>query len=254
MLDSNERIGKSKSNRNGKGVQMLFEQLNPDLPNLTAANLLPHTARKRRGPRPGGKAKMLSSADLQRVYDFVFGKRRSKEADLVKLLLSSMAALRACEISDLRVADVTNPDGSTSNTIQIRPNGTKGKKGREVPICPELKDAINAFRKRYPNSEWLAISQRYNKWKHQSPNAVSAWFIWFYKQCGLEGCSSHSGRRTFITRLARDLGPDNSLRDLQVVVGHARLDTTQAYITVSKDVRKLVNRIGPLLSKPEGEQ
>jgi integrase/recombinase XerD len=253
MLDSNKGLGKFKYNINGKGVQIIFHGFNPDLPNLTAAKLLPRARRSHRGSRPGGKAKMLTSAELKRVQEFIL-KRPSKEADLVKLLLSVMAALRACEISKLRVADVTNPDGSTANFIQIRPNGTKGKKGREVPICPELKDAINAYRKRYPDSEWLAVSHRYKKWKHQSPNAVTVWFHWLYKECGLQGCSSHSGRRTFITRLARDLGPDNSLRDLQVVVGHARLDTTQAYITVSKDVRKLVNRIGPLLSQPEGEQ
>src|SRR2546430_1392848 len=62
---------------------------------------------------------------------------------------------------------------------------------------------------------------------------------------GLEGCSSHSGRRTFITRAARLVHKaGGSLRDVQLLAGHRSIQTTQRYIDGDTDAqRKLVSLI-----------
>ena len=62
---------------------------------------------------------------------------------------------------------------------------------------------------------------------------------------GLDGCSSHSGRRTFITRSARLLAKTGgSLRDVQELAGHRALTTTERYIEGDRDAqRKLVRLI-----------
>jgi hypothetical protein len=61
--------------------------------------------------------------------------------------------------------------------------------------------------------------------------SIVVWFKRAYAYVGLEGCSSHSGRRTFITRAARLVyEAGGSLRDVQLLAGHRSIQTTQRYI------------------------
>jgi len=68
--------------------------------------------------------------------------------------------------------------------------------------------------------------------------ATQLWFHRRYTALGLTGCSSHSGRRTFITRTARAVSEaGGSLRDVQELAGHASLSMTQRYIEGDSDVK-----------------
>jgi integrase len=61
--------------------------------------------------------------------------------------------------------------------------------------------------------------------------SVVNWLWVFYASLGLQGCSSHPGRRTFITLAARRVPKTGgSLRDVQLLAGHRSLKHTQAYI------------------------
>jgi integrase/recombinase XerD len=56
-------------------------------------------------------------------------------------------------------------------------------------------------------------------------------FASWFDDMGLLGCSSHSGRRTFITSAARKISSvGGSLRDVQMLAGHSSLAVTQRYI------------------------
>lgn len=69
--------------------------------------------------------------------------------------------------------------------------------------------------------------------------SVVNWFSQTYDQLGLEGCSSHSGRRTFITRSARLLQKaGGSLRDVQELAGHRALTTTERYIQGDRMIQR----------------
>ena len=72
--------------------------------------------------------------------------------------------------------------------------------------------------------------------------SVVNWFHDAYAQLGLHGCSSHSGRRTFITQSARVIGKiGGSLRDVQELAGHRALTTTERYIVGDRQTqRKLI--------------
>jgi integrase/recombinase XerD len=78
-----------------------------------------------------------------------------------------------------------------------------------------------------------------------SPRSIVNWFARQYAQLGLSGCSSHSGRRTFITRAARALAKSGgSLRDIQELAGHRAITTTEKYIEGDREAqRKLVRLI-----------
>ena len=78
-----------------------------------------------------------------------------------------------------------------------------------------------------------------------TPVSIVNWFARAYRAIGVEGCSSHSGRRTFITRAARLVHKaGGSLRDVQLLAGHRSIQTTQRYIDGDTDAqRKLVSMI-----------
>ena len=78
-----------------------------------------------------------------------------------------------------------------------------------------------------------------------TPLSIVVWFYRAFKTIGLKGCSSHSGRRTFITRAARQVHKaGGSIRDVQLLAGHRSIQTTQRYIDGDSDAqRKLVSLI-----------
>lgn len=66
-------------------------------------------------------------------------------------------------------------------------------------------------------------------------NTLCQYFHWLYKRAGLEGASSHSGRRTFITNLAsKGVG----VRVLAALAGHRNPATTMVYIDASDDMKR----------------
>src|SRR5262249_16302815 len=75
-----------------------------------------------------------------------------------------------------------------------------------------------------------------------SPATVRVGFHRLYPSLKMDGCSSHSGRRTFITRAARRVSQvGGSLRDVQELAGHTSLAMTQRYIEGDTEAkRKLV--------------
>ena len=191
----------------------------------------------------GKQAKTLASASLERVLNKV-RQGSFPQRDLVIVLLSARAGLRACEIANLTWGMVLDPKGRVAETIDIRSVIAKKQSGRRVPVHPDLRSALNALRKSsglgtLRADQPVILSARGSAMR---PNSIVNWFIVLFRALKLVGCSSHSGRRTFITNAARKAHKAGaSLRDVQMLAGHRSIETTQGYIdgdTIAQ--RKLV--------------
>ena len=176
--------------------------------------------------------------------------------DQVMILLSYKAGLRAQEIAGLDWADVCDAEGAVRTDFLFIPSDiAKNKRERQVPMHPHLSLTLSMLRGERPKDIGVVYgsagsSTEYGTRRKRKPNprmspiAVRVWFKRLYDRLELEGCSSHSGRRTFITRLARRSGlHDCSIKDVQNLAGHAHLGTTEAYIEPSPNVARLVAAI-----------
>jgi integrase len=158
------------------------------------------------------------------------------------VLLSAKAGLRAGEIANLTWDMVLDPSGAISMAIELRDHAAKKGSGRLIPMHRELRDGLTTWCAASPGTGPVITSERGGS---MTPLSIVVWFARAYRIVGLNGCSSHSGRRTFITRAARLVHKaGGSLRDVQLLAGHRSIQTTQRYIDGDSDAqRKLVSLI-----------
>jgi integrase/recombinase XerD len=184
----------------------------------------------------GKRAKILS---LAHVEDLLFFAQHTRHPirNLVIVLLSVKAGLRAAEIANLAWDMVVDPTGEIATTLELRDRVAKKGSGRVIPIHPDLREALMQLRSTRSGANGAVIqSERCGPMR---PIAIVCWFARAYRAIGLTGCSSHSGRRTFITRAARLVHrTGGSLRDVQILAGHRSLLTTQRYIDGDTDSQR----------------
>jgi integrase/recombinase XerD len=186
----------------------------------------------------GRQAKTLSSADVNDLLVFA-SCTRNPLRNRVIVLLSTKAGLRAGEIASLTWDTVLGPTGQISGIIELRNHAAKKGSGRVIPMHPDLGAALADLRRVATRSEYVVTSERGCA---MTPSSVVVWFNRAFHRIGLKGCSSHSGRRTFVTRAARLVHKaGGSLRDVQLLAGHRSIQTTQRYIDGDTEAqRKLV--------------
>jgi len=189
----------------------------------------------------GKQAKILSPLDVADLLAFADCTRHPLRNQLI-VLLSAKAGLRAGEIANLTWDMVVDASGQIGNVIELRDQVAKKGSGRLIPLHPELADALSAWRQASAGSSHVVRSERGGP---MTALSIVVWFNRAYRALCLEGCSCHSGRRTFITRAARLAHKaGGSLRDVQLLAGHRSIQTTQRYIDGDTDAqRKLVSMI-----------
>jgi integrase len=158
---------------------------------------------------PGKQAKVVTPHMLRRML-----RRTSRTPfharDRVMILLSIKAGLRACEIAGLE----------WSMALDAR--------GKVADMHPDLRHALRSLLRISEPSGPIIRSARGGNLR---PTSVVNWFAALFRELGFEGCSSHSGRRTFITAAARNIHRSGcSLRDVQLLAGHRSIETTERYI------------------------
>ena len=186
----------------------------------------------------GRQAKILSDMQIKAVLGALDGSRNGLRNKVMFLL--SLNGLRAKEIASLELSMITDAEGSLTDQIALEDKASKGCSGRVVFMSPALKLALGEFleQRRGCPSKYVIITERSERF---SAHAVVVFFARLYRKLGFSGLSSHSGRRSYCTRAARKIASaGGSLKDVQALMGHRHLSTTQRYIEQDVEAQRKV--------------
>lgn len=174
-----------------------------------------------------GKAKVLSEAEFKLLL-LVAKEGKFATRNLAIIYCSFGLGLRAKEIASLTIADVADPHYQLLQELSLKRAMTKGEKQRHAYLThKKVREVLQAHLndlKGMPRNKALFQTQRQSRF---TANTLQKWFKALYDKAGIHGASSHSGRRTFITRLIEQ-GAD--IKAVSRLAGHANIVTTAIYV------------------------
>lgn len=182
------------------------------------------------------QAKTFKVEELQQVLNYVEHSKYAQRNRAI-LLLTHWAGLRVGEVAALRMCDVLDATMKVKSEIRLSPEQTKGGHARTVfineKLRAELQDYADTLKIR--DSQWSFFPTQKFPRRGFTANTLTQHMNAIYKKCQIEGATSHSGRRSFITNLAsKGIG----VRVLMSLAGHKHISTTQAYIDVNDDMKR----------------
>ena len=174
------------------------------------------------------QAQTLNEAQLRRVIKYTRSRRHPVRDETI-ILTSFYAGLRAKEIAALTVGNVFDEDGNVRSQFILSAAQSKGGQTRTVYLNQRFRKALLEYSACIRITDPQRPLFESQKGGHFSANTMCQLFLDIYKAVGLKDASSHSGRRTYITRLAnKGVG----VRLLAELAGHSHISTTQRYIDV----------------------
>lgn len=177
------------------------------------------------------QAQTLNEAQLRRVLHYCRSRRHPIRDETI-ILFSFYAGLRAKELAALKRSDVFDENRNVREQFILSAAQSKGGKTRTVYINQRLRKALAEYAAGLKLSDLSRPLFESQKGGHFSANTMCQLFLDIYKAVGLKDASSHSGRRTYITRLAnKGVG----VRLLAALAGHSHISTTQRYIDVNAE-------------------
>jgi len=174
------------------------------------------------------QAKTLTDVEIEQLLAHI-ETRKYATRNRAMMLLTHWAGLRIGEVASLRWSDVVKSDGSIKEEIRLLPDMTKGRHARTLFISTKLKAELQAYANSVNmvnNSYPFFASQKSIK-DGFSANSLAQTFAALYEGAGLEGATSHSGRRSFLTNLANK---GTAIHILKTLAGHRSISTTAAYL------------------------
>jgi len=187
-----------------------------------------------------GKAKVLTPDEFKRLL--IVASNSSFEVRNIAIIYCSFGlGLRAKEIAALTIGDVSDNDYKLLDEICLKRSMTKGEKQRHVFLSnKKVRAALQVHLNKLNGSPLikpLFITQRKSKF---TPNVLQKWFRQMYDKAGIVAARSHSGRRTFITRLIEQ-GVD--IKAVSKLAGHANIGTTAIYVDDNPERLKRISEL-----------
>ena len=180
------------------------------------------------------QAKTLTAEELDQVLNYIASNSFALR-NRVMLLTGMWSGMRVGEIASLRVGDAMSANGKVKAEIRLSAEQTKGRYPRTVFLPQKLRDELQAYLDlRLPQNLSAPLFVTAGG-KGFSANVLTQHFYWLFKRAGIDGASSHSMRRTFLTTLAaKGIG----VRVLASLAGHRSLQVTMKYIDASDDMKR----------------
>ena len=191
------------------------------------------------------QAKVLSQNQQKMILSYLKTETKLAEKNVVAFLLSTRAMMRAKEIALLQWNHLLVKEGEewvVGHEITLPAEICKGSSGRVIPINNGLKAALVALwevrKNEIANHQWNVIYTIHQP--RTTPNSLVQWFRTLYKKLDMPNYSSHSGRRTGITKICRNLhkAENSSLKDVMAISGHKQLKNLQLYIDQNEKAQK----------------
>ena len=179
-----------------------------------------------------GQAKVLSESEFRRVVNIVKKQAHSKR-NIALLYCSFGLGLRAKEMASLKVHHVLGVDDNLLEEINLDSSMTKGKKQRHVFLTnPKVITAFQDYLDHRKDCEGILFNIasplfRSQKGNSFSPNSLQQLFHRMYLDAKIQGASSHSGRRSFATKLI-EKGVD--IKAVSTLMGHQSIAMTSQYV------------------------
>lgn len=182
------------------------------------------------------QAKVLNNAEIRRVLDYCSTRKHALRNRALVLTMFN-TGMRVSEVASLRIKDVVDGNGNIKNEIRLLAENTKTNDARTVFVNEKLRKELQQYAKLYGNGN--ANSKFFYSQKRDSDgftaNTLTQHFHYLYKRVGLDGASSHSSRRTFITTLAnKGIG----VRVIMGLSGHKALSSVQCYIDCNSELMR----------------
>ena len=210
------------------------------------------------------RARILSRPEFKRVLQVCTITREPLRNQLI-MCLSHALGLRVTELASITIRDVLHVSGRVRAELTMRAEITKNSRVRNLPmssalllhhlelylayrlendigVIPATTDDFRGLSPDLPlifssrgGGFALATKKRVletgEKVEYMASDALEQLFRHLYKIAGMRGASSHSGRRSYASRLVEN-GVD--IEDVSRLLGHTDLDYTLIYVSPSK--------------------
>lgn len=183
------------------------------------------------------QARVLTDKQVKLCLSHLSTTLHSKRNKVI-FLLSLRAGFRAKEISSVRWEMALDEEGNIGREIRLTNKASKGTSGGVIALSNDLREALVEL------ATWQGTQGtivKTSRGRQMSAQVITNWFFTFYRDLGFEGYSSHSGRRTAITRWAKNISvAGGSMRDVQALARHSSLALTQRYIETDTEAQRAV--------------
>lgn len=180
------------------------------------------------------QAKTLTTDELNKLLKYI-ATRKHNLRDRALVMTSFLSGMRVGEMASLRIKDVVDSEGNVRNQILLTPAMTKGNQARVVFVSERLIEELSKYVRilNLSNPELKFFYSQKRRSNGFNPNTLTQFFHFLYKKAGIDGASSHSGRRSFLTSLS---SKGISVRVLMSLAGHKHMSTTQRYLDVNDNM------------------